>query len=51
MLYSSSLTIKKVFENFRKLYDIEGKGSVEKKNSLVAELLASAWSIKFDFHV
>jgi len=41
-LYSKRLTIDKVFENLKKLFDIEGKGSVDKKNSLVAELLTSA---------
>lgn len=41
-LYSTNLTIKKVFDNFRKLYDIEGKGSVERKTALVSELLNNA---------
>ena len=41
-LYSKNLTIDKVFENLTKLYDIEGKGSVEKKNVLVTELLTNA---------
>jgi len=41
-LYSRRLTVDKVFDNLRKLYDLEGKGSVDKKTSLVAELLTSS---------
>ncbi|MEN9625774.1 MAG: hypothetical protein RL557_102 [archaeon] len=41
-LFSSSLTTQKIFENLRKLPELEGKGTVEKKLSLIAELLTSA---------
>ena len=39
---NSSLTIQKVLENLRKLPGLEGKGTVEKKISLITELLSSA---------
>ena len=41
-LGSHELTVKKVLKNLRKLATIEGQGSVDKKISLVAELLTSA---------
>ena len=41
-LFSNSLTIRKVFDNLRKLVDITGKGSVDKKMSLIVELLTSS---------
>ncbi len=41
-LFSSELTVSKVFENIRKLATIEGLGSVDVKVKLVAELLTSA---------
>ena len=41
-LFSSSLTIKKVFENIRKLAELEGHGTVDRKTQLIAELLTSA---------
>jgi DNA ligase 1 len=41
-LGSQDLTVKKVLDNLRKLVTIEGMGSVDKKVSLVAELLTSA---------
>jgi len=41
-LGSHDLTVKKVLKNLRKLADIEGSGSVDRKVSLVAELLTSA---------
>ena len=41
-LLSSTLDVKKVFDNLRKLVEIEGKGAVEKKVGLVAELLSAA---------
>jgi len=41
-LFSKDLTIKKVFENIRKLSGLEGKGTVEQKIQLIAELLTSA---------
>lgn len=41
-LFSKALTVEKVFENLRKVMDIEGKGAVDKKINLISELLASA---------
>ncbi len=41
-LFSTNLTAAKVFANLRKLVDIEGKGTVQKKLDLIAELLGSA---------
>ncbi|MBW3014148.1 ATP-dependent DNA ligase [Candidatus Woesearchaeota archaeon] len=41
-LLSHTLTVKKVFENLRKLVEITGGGSVDRKLKLVAELLTSA---------
>jgi len=41
-LMSEDLTVKKVFNNLRKLPKIEGQGSVEHKIQLIAELLTSA---------
>ncbi len=41
-LFSRTLTIRHVFENLRKLADVEGKGSQNRKFRLVSELLGSA---------
>ena len=41
-LGKKELTTQKVLENLRKLPELEGKGTVEKKLSLIVELLASA---------
>lgn len=41
-LYRHILTTEKVLENFRKLPELEGKGTVGKKISLITELLTSA---------
>lgn len=41
-LYSKSLDIKKVFDNIRKLAELEGEGTVNKKVQLVSELLSNA---------
>jgi DNA ligase 1 len=41
-LHSHILTTKKVIENLRKLSEFEGKGTIEKKLSLITELLTSA---------
>jgi len=41
-LTSTELTIKKVFQNLRKLAELEGAGTVDKKVKLVSELLTSA---------
>ncbi|MEK6823436.1 MAG: ATP-dependent DNA ligase [Nanoarchaeota archaeon] len=41
-LVSHALTVNKVIENLRKLPELEGKGTVDKKISLITELLTSA---------
>jgi len=41
-LHFQELTIKKVFTNLRKLAELEGIGTVERKIQLIAELLTSA---------
>lgn len=41
-LHKNSLTTKKVLENMKKLPEMEGKGSVKRKMSLITELLTSA---------
>ncbi len=41
-LFSSELTVKKVFSNIQKLAKLEGPGAVGQKTKLVAELLTSA---------
>ncbi len=41
-LFKKDLTVRKVFENLRKLAELEGTGTVDKKIKLVAELLTSA---------
>jgi len=41
-LFSQKLTVKKVFDNLRKIAELEGTGTVSKKISLIAELLTSA---------
>ncbi len=41
-LFSKELSVKKVFDNLRKLAGLEGVGTVEKKMQLIAELLTSA---------
>ncbi len=41
-LVSSELTVKKVFDNLRRLTELTGEGSVDRKLQLVAELLSSA---------
>ncbi len=41
-LHSTSLTTEKVIENLRKLPSLEGKGTINKKLSLITELLTSA---------
>ncbi len=40
--YSKSLTTKKVIDNLRKLPELEGQGTIDKKISLIIELLSSA---------
>ena len=41
-LFSTHLTVSKVFDNLRKLAELSGAGTVDKKISLMAELLTSA---------
>jgi DNA ligase-1 len=41
-LFGEKLSAEKVFDNLRRLVDIEGKGAVDKKLNLVGELLSSA---------
>jgi len=43
-LFSKPLTVQKVLENLKKLPELEGKGTVGKKLSLISELLTSAKS-------
>ena len=45
------LTIKKVFTNLRKLAELEGAGTVERKVQLVAELLTSAEALEAKYIV
>lgn len=45
-LFSQNLMVKKVFDNLRKLAELEGMGTVEKKMQLIAELLTSAKPIE-----
>ena len=43
-LFSHSyLTVQKVIDNLRKLPELEGKGTIEKKISIITELLSSAY--------
>jgi len=46
LLSTSKLTTQKVLENLRKLPELEGKGTVSKKLSLITELLTSASPIE-----
>jgi DNA ligase-1 len=41
-LFSQKITTKKVLENIKKLPELEGKGTVDKKLSLISELLTSS---------
>ncbi|MBI2550277.1 ATP-dependent DNA ligase [Candidatus Woesearchaeota archaeon] len=41
-LAAAELTVKKVFDNLRKLTELTGQGSVDRKLQLIAELLSSA---------
>jgi len=45
-LFSNKLTNKKVLENLQKLPELVGKGTVDKKMSLISELLTSASGIE-----
>jgi DNA ligase-1 len=48
-LHQQELTVKKVIGNLRKLAELEGKGTVNKKIQLVAELLTSANPLEAKF--
>lgn len=50
-LFSTPLSISKVFSNLRKLPEIEGQGSVDRKIKIVAELLTSASPLEATFIV
>ena len=50
-LHSTKLNVKKVFDNLRKLAELEGEGTVEKKTQLIAELLTSAKPIESKYIV
>jgi DNA ligase 1 len=50
-LFTSKLTTKKVFENLQKLVEYEGKGSQDKKLSLISELLNSATGLEAKYIV
>lgn len=41
-LFSSKLTIQKVFDSITKLMEIEGKGAVDKKLAIISDLLSNA---------
>jgi len=48
-LSSTTLTTEKVLENLRKLPELQGKGTVEKKIALISELLTSASSLEIKY--
>jgi len=48
-LSSKELTTEKVLENLRKLPELQGKGTVEKKMVLISELLTSASSLELKY--
>jgi len=50
-LFSRALIVKKVFNNLRKLAELEGAGTVEKKLQLIAELLTSAKPVEAKYVV
>ena len=50
-LHSTKLTVKKVFDNIRKLAELEGQGTVDRKTQLIAELLTSAKPIESKYIV
>ena len=51
LLSSNILTVEKVLANLRKLPELEGKGTVEKKLSLIIELLAVATPVESKYIV
>ncbi len=50
-LFNREITVKKVFENIRKLASLEGQGAVNRKIQLVTELLTSSKPIEAKFIV
>jgi hypothetical protein len=50
-LLATPLTVKKVFENLQKTAGIEGKGSQERKFSLIAELVSAAKPVEAKYIV
>jgi DNA ligase-1 len=50
-LFSRALTTEKIIENLKELPELEGKGAVEKKIGLIAELLSSADEIEAKYIV
>ena len=50
-LESAKLTVKKVFDNLRKLSELHGDGTVERKTQLIAELLTSAKPVESKYIV
>ncbi|MBI3035637.1 ATP-dependent DNA ligase [Candidatus Woesearchaeota archaeon] len=50
-LQTTKLTAKKVFDNLRKLAELEGEGTVERKTQLIAELLTSAKPVESKYIV
>ncbi len=50
-LQSTKLTVKKVFDNIRKLSELKGGGTVERKTQLIAELITSAKPIESKYIV
>jgi len=50
-LHSTKLSVKKVFDNIRKLAELEGDGTVDRKTQLIAELLTSAKPIESKYIV
>ena len=50
-LHSTKLTIKKVFENIRRIEELEGQGTVDRKTQLIAELLTSAKPVESKYIV
>jgi len=50
-LFTEQLTVKKVFDGIRKLPEISGEGSVDRKIDLISELLTDARSLEAKFIV
>ena len=50
-LHSAKLSVEKVFNNIRRLAELEGEGTVERKTQLIAELITSAKPIESKYIV